>query len=124
MKTLSRQIYLLLILMTNLLALLFIGNIGLIELVILVLLVVLACMLPVRLYKRKKDKPIVKNIYGIIFLIVGLTLMGLGTAVLSNNSSSNQTIKTIGLALIGLGLIFFISGIILVTTKPSNGPKG
>jgi hypothetical protein len=129
--------------MTTKLPLLFIGNFGLTELIILLVFVFLVFMLPFRLYNRKRDKPIVKNIFAVLYLIIGLALIGFGVATinyfanqynsfegqisneLSNNyrSNSHNGGKMMGFTLVVIGLFFLISGIILIAAKSSSKQK-
>jgi hypothetical protein len=122
--------------MTILLQLLFLGNVGLTELIILVVFVLLVFMLPFRLYNRKRDKPIVKYIFGILYLLIALALIGLGIAALNDAATKDKALeeqisnelrgsyypnnngeKMLGVTLITIGLFFLISGIILIVTK-------
>jgi len=77
-----------------------------------------------------------KKIFGILFLLIGLAMIGLGIVALTNTASRNESFEgqveyefsenyrsnsneqqITGFGLVGGGLIFFIIGIVMLATK-------
>src|SRR6266508_667155 len=96
------------------------------------LMIIFALVLLVILVIRIAKKSALKKFFGILFLVVGLIMVGLGSAALTelssrNNSfegrirdsfnsqyhSENEDQKTIGIVLIAGGSVFFIIGVMM-----------
>lgn len=83
-----------------------------------------------------------KKFFGILFLLIGLAMIGLGIVALTNTATRNDSFEgqvgnefsenyrsnsneqqMAGVGLIGGGLIFFILGIVMVATKTKGQRK-
>jgi NADH:ubiquinone oxidoreductase subunit 6 (subunit J) len=107
--------------------------------IILILVIIVVPILIWRRSQKQKNGGIVKKIFGFLFLLIGLLMIGTGIATVTQSATQDNTIegrigntfsqeyreqnqekRIVGFGLAGGGLLFFIIGIVMIATKTNK----